>query len=48
MMRLAELIEQRLVSDTIDRSLISGKGNGGCLALERHADRIKTSLGVND
>jgi hypothetical protein len=44
MMRLAEMIEENLVDDAIDRALENYKGNFGCYALAQNAAQLKACL----
>lgn len=40
-MRIAELIEARQLTQVVTRAMEKWKGNGGCYALVRLADRLK-------
>lgn len=44
-MRLAQMIDEDLVNGAIQRALFQHRGNGGCVVLAAHADRLRTALG---
>lgn len=43
-MRLAELVAEDRIFETIDRAVRDQQGNFGCKALQRMADRLKEAL----
>lgn len=45
-MRLAELVDSGVVEQVVDRALSRYHGNGGCIALEKHAVEIKKACGL--
>jgi hypothetical protein len=45
MMRLAQMIEDGLVEDAIDRAVARSGGNFGCEALAKNGETLKAALG---
>ncbi|MFN0279103.1 MAG: hypothetical protein ACKVRN_10935 [Pyrinomonadaceae bacterium] len=44
LMRLAEMLDEHSIDSAIDRALANGKGNGGCEALVKNAEALKSAL----
>lgn len=44
MMRLAQMVEGKLVDSAINRAVEHGTRNGGCDSLARNAEALKTAL----
>jgi hypothetical protein len=44
MMRLAQLIEQDLAEDAIERAVARGRGNYGCEALAKTSGELKAAI----
>jgi hypothetical protein len=43
-MRLAQMIDEGVINDAIDRAVSHNRGNAGCMTLEKNAQKLKEAL----